>query len=257
MVYASVMSERVLRLVMSNILKNKRLICFDLDGTLLDSVGIWNQIDAELIVQLTGITVAEDEILNFREHCLTLYTHYANPYLAYCECLKDKYQLELSSKEIKQQRYEISHRYLAEHVTLKPNAAQVIHALKDKGFLLALCTSTSIRNLQRYQQYNTHIQQQLNFEKAFDLIVTRENVQQIKPEPDIYLKALEHFSLPPQQCLVVEDAWVGVQAARAAEIDVIAIQDRYAETELEQIQAVSQLYLESFKDFLHLIAVLD
>ena len=38
-------------------LQNKKLVCFDLDGTLIDSVGIWNQVDAQLIYELSGQTV--------------------------------------------------------------------------------------------------------------------------------------------------------------------------------------------------------
>ena len=238
---------------MSNILKAKRLICFDLDGTLIDSVGIWNQVDCQLILKLTGLNTAESEVQSFRDHCLALYRHYADPYLAYCECLKDKYQLNLSPIHIKQQRYHISNDYLDQHMRLKPYAADVVHALKKQGYLLALCTTTSIDNIRRYQNYNTAISSKLHFENTFDLVLTREDVQQIKPHPEVYLSAMEHFSLPPEVCLVVEDSLVGIEAAQQANIEVIAIEDAYSKADRQEIKQASLHYFTSFDDFLRII----
>jgi beta-phosphoglucomutase-like phosphatase (HAD superfamily) len=238
---------------MSNFLTTKRLICFDLDGTLIDSVGVWNQVDCQLILNLTGLTTDESEIQHFRDHCLSLYKHYADPYLAYCECLKDKYQLDLTTKHIKQARYQISHDYLDQHMRLKDQAADVVHALKRQGYLLALCTTTSIDNIRRYQNNNAAISSQLHFENTFDLVLTREDVSHIKPNPEVYLRAMAHFDLAPEQCLVVEDAWVGIQAAQQANIEIIAIEDVYAKADRQHIQQASTQYFTSFADFLDII----
>ena len=47
--------------------KDKKLVCFDLDGTLIDSVGIWNQVDAALIQELSGIEIGLDQIQQLRD----------------------------------------------------------------------------------------------------------------------------------------------------------------------------------------------
>ena len=238
---------------MSNFLATKRLICFDLDGTLLDSVGVWNQIDCQLILNLTGLKTEELEIQYFRDHCLALYRHYADPYLAYCECLKDKYQLHLAPQQIKQQRYQISYEYLDQHMRLKDQAAHVVHTLKQQGYLLALCTTTSIHNIRRYQNNNIAISSQLHFENSFDLILTREDITQIKPHPEVYLRAMAHFSLPPEACLVVEDALVGIEAAQQANIEVIAIEDAYSKADRQKIEQASLHYFTSLDDFLRIM----
>jgi beta-phosphoglucomutase family hydrolase len=57
----------------------------------------------------------------------------------------------------------------------------------------------------------------------FDVVVTAEDTLHHKPAPDVFLKAAERLGVPPQDCLVYEDSDLGVQAARAAKMDVIDI----------------------------------
>jgi HAD superfamily hydrolase (TIGR01509 family) len=62
--------------------------------------------------------------------------------------------------------------------------------------------------------------------KFFEVIVTGEEVERGKPAPDIYLCAANKLKIPPNECLVVEDALPGVAAAKAAKMRVAAIPDR-------------------------------
>jgi beta-phosphoglucomutase-like phosphatase (HAD superfamily) len=57
----------------------------------------------------------------------------------------------------------------------------------------------------------------------FDVFVVGEDVENGKPAPDTFLKAAEKLSLPPECCVVVEDAVAGVQAAKSADMRVIAL----------------------------------
>ena len=73
-------------------LKDKKVIIFDLDGTLIDSIGIWNMTDQQLIYDYSGITVDQDSVQADRDYFLN-----NNPssdiYTAYCEFLINKYKL--------------------------------------------------------------------------------------------------------------------------------------------------------------------
>ena len=57
----------------------------------------------------------------------------------------------------------------------------------------------------------------------FDAIVGRHHVVRSKPHPDLYLRAAEIIGIPPGECLVVEDSAIGIEAARAAGMRVLAI----------------------------------
>lgn len=65
----------------------------------------------------------------------------------------------------------------------------------------------------------------------FHVLATRDLVQAGKPAPDIYLKAASLLGLEPRDCLVLEDSPIGVQAARAAEMEVIMVPDLLEPTE--------------------------
>jgi beta-phosphoglucomutase family hydrolase len=66
----------------------------------------------------------------------------------------------------------------------------------------------------------------------FEVVVTAEDVQRGKPDPEVYLLAARGLGFPPAQCLVFEDAVVGVQAARSAGMRVIGVSTAHSETEL-------------------------
>lgn len=231
-------------------LKNKKLVCFDLDGTLIDSVGIWNQVDAELIFQLSGQKVDLNHIQMLRDQQLIKHKNQKDPYLEYCDFLSQKYDFNLAKTEVKTRRYSISQYFLDHVVTLKPNAERCIQYLQQQGLQLALTTTTSLMNIERYTKNNAQIHTQLNFAEVFSLILTRENVQNIKPDPEIYLKALAHFNISAEQCLIIEDSLIGINAAKSARIDVWAIYDLWSHTEWTDIQSQANLSFQSYAEML-------
>ncbi|HAB43357.1 MAG TPA: HAD family phosphatase [Acinetobacter sp.] len=233
--------------------KDKKLVCFDLDGTLIDSVGIWNQVDAALIQELSGIEVGLDQIQQLRDLQLKVFRHMPDPYLEYCGYLKDLYGFKPSKEEVKNRRYGISRHFLDHVIELKPQAELLIQALKQRGIQLALTTTTSLFNVQRYQDNNQKINQKISFDNDFAIILTRENVENIKPHPEVYLNALQHFEIKAKDCLIVEDSLIGVEAANNAGIDVVAIYDQYSAHEMDLIKAKADYFVEDFAGLVKLV----
>lgn len=64
----------------------------------------------------------------------------------------------------------------------------------------------------------------LKMDHYFDLLVCAEDYVHGKPAPDCFLKAAEYFKVPPEDCLVFEDALLGIEAARAAGMDYLKIE---------------------------------
>ena len=86
-------------------LKNKKVIIFDMDGTLIDSIGIWNAIDEELIKTIGNGSIDDIDIGKQRDEKLKEYSKCEDAYLEYCDFLKEKYNSKMSKEEIKKLRY--------------------------------------------------------------------------------------------------------------------------------------------------------
>jgi HAD superfamily hydrolase (TIGR01509 family) len=96
----------------------------------------------------------------------------------------------------------------------------------------AFCQTAQATMSQR--QEALHILRILDLEKSLYLILTREDVQRPKPDPEIYLLAAQRLGVPPEECLVLEDSPTGVQAGIAAGANVIAVATPFTEVGLQQ-----------------------
>ena len=74
-----------------------------------------------------------------------------------------------------------------------------------------------------YRKEVTHVLKSLELEESLDVVLTREDVQNAKPDPEIYLLAAARLKVPPEECLVLEDSPNGVRAGVAAGMNVIAV----------------------------------
>jgi beta-phosphoglucomutase len=101
-------------------------------------------------------------------------------------------------------------------VTVYPGAFETIDELRRRGFKVAVVTACALNNMRHVltPEQQTH----------FDFIITGDEVPRAKPFPDPYLMAARQLNLRPDECLVVENAPLGIQAARSAEMFCAAIQ---------------------------------
>ena len=77
-----------------------------------------------------------------------------------------------------------------------------------------------------------HVLRSLDLERYLDVIVSREDVEKPKPDPEIYLMAASKLAVPPSECLVLEDSVTGVRAGVAAGMSVIAVATPFTECSL-------------------------
>ncbi len=235
------------------VLKNKKdldLVIFDFDGTLVDSNGVNNEIDIEL-VRFFKEGKNADEIIKERDYVLKTKTN-GDIYVNYCQYLKEKYNLDLLAEEILEIRRKISRRFL-KNVKYKPGADIIIKLIKEQKIKLALATVSSLQSLNIYFNENENIIKKCDLQKYFDLIITKDDVIQKKPNPEVYNKIINKFNITDlSKCIVIEDSLNGVIAAKRANLNVIAIYDKYSDNDREKINEIADY---NVKDFEELIAL--
>lgn len=230
-------------------IKNKKVIIFDLDGTLIESVGIWNDIDRELLKQVAEKEIDDVDIGIQRDQKLKEYSKYEDAYLEYCGFLKEKYNIPvLSKKEIKDLRYDIATDYLKNKVDYKPNAEKLLKFLKEKGFLLVVASATTRRTLNIYKEYNKNLKFKAELDTTFDLIYSKEDIKELKPNPEIHIKVMNELGVEPEDCLIFEDTLIGVEAANAARIDVAVMYDKYSDGNREEINRKAKYIFNDFDE---------
>ena len=114
-----------------------------------------------------------------------------------------------------------------------PGVKEVLHELRKQDYKLAIGSSS--KNAK-------DILRNLNLSSLFDSIVDGSMVKNLKPSPDIFIKAANALDLEPNQCLVFEDALSGVIAAKAGGFRVIAVGNK-------DLLELADHYIKDFLDF--------
>jgi beta-phosphoglucomutase len=113
-------------------------------------------------------------------------------------------------------------RYVAEHgMLLLPGVGERIAPLRAAGGRPAVASSAPRANLET-------IVDVLGLAEVFDATVAAEDVQHGKPDPEVFLRAAERLGVPPERCIVVEDAPAGAEAGRRAGMRVIGVGPNHA-----------------------------
>lgn len=175
-----------------------RAAIFDLDGTILDSMGIWGQIDVEFLGN-RGIRPPED----YQAAITPMAPADAAAYTI------ERFGLDNTPQELMDEWYEMAFRHYRDDIPLKPFAYDFIQRLYVKGFKIAIATSS-------YKEMVEAALARTGLSSMIELIVTSADVGKSKHEPDIYLRCAKLLGVQPTECIVYEDITEGVNAARGA-----------------------------------------
>lgn len=230
--------------------RNKKVIIFDMDETLIDSIGIWNKTDEILIRQLSGSNEIGIEDIGQMRDSILAQCKSEHIYLEYCDYLGKKYKSPMTAKEILALRWQISDEYVKKQIDYKPSADNLLHLLKQKGYTLALATTTTNIQLNAYRNINQNIKEKADIDEIFDIVLSKEDVAEKKPSPEVHNKILQVFNVKPSECLIIEDSLIGVQAAVNAGIDVAVIYDKYSDSDRKAINELSQYQFSNFEEII-------
>jgi beta-phosphoglucomutase len=104
-----------------------------------------------------------------------------------------------------------------------------LNALKRRGYRMAVCSNSILSTV-------TTMMRLTQLDECLELMLSNEDVQRPKPDPEIYLAAMSRMGLAPGACLIVEDNDHGIQAARASGAHVLEVGSP-ADVSLERIEA--------------------
>ena len=203
---------------------------FDMDGTLLDSMFIWDDLGPGMLRDI-GITPEED--LSEKLKVLTL-----RQGAAYC---KERYALPQSVEEIVSLIEGRVEKFYKEEVQAKPGVAKFLSLLKMEGVWMYVATATD-RHLAQAALRHAGI------DGYFRGIITCQEVGHGKDSPEIYERAMTRLQSNKRDTVVFEDALHAIETAKSAGFRVCAVYDSYAEAEQDKIRAISDYYIRSFED---------
>ena len=234
-------------------LKGKKLIIFDLDGTLLDTVGLWNEIDREIISTFGTKPAPDLKTIQTERDRITNNAQDPHPYITYCEYLKAHYAATLDAQSLYDERYRIADDFLINRVDYKPAAPEFLKALKARGLKLAVASTTRGKNIEIYRTKNRHLLEKAPFDEMFEVVYSRNDAERIKPDPAIHIRLMREFNVTRQECLIFEDSLVGAQAAHAAGIECAVIYDQYSDDDRDELNRLADYRLNDFNQALKFI----
>ena len=192
-------------------------VIFDMDGVLLDS---------EEFISSAAIAM-------FAEHGLHVQPEDFRPFIGAGENrfiggVAEKYDFPFDIERDKKRTYDIYTEIIKGRLKSLPGVKEFITNCKDSGKRIAIASSADMRKVRANLQ-----EIGISFD-TFDSVVVGEDVEHKKPSPDIFLLAAERIGLNPSECLVVEDAVNGVQAAKAAGALCLAITTSFTAEQLHE-----------------------
>lgn len=216
-------------------MNNIRAAIFDLDGTLVDSMWVWERIDEEYLKERGHAvpTNIKDKIthLSFEETALYF---------------KETFNLEDSLETIMNDWHNMAYTHYSENVNLKEGALDFLMKLKSSGIKIGLATSNSVPLLEATLKNN-------NIYSYFDSITTTSEVARGKDNPDIYLLAAKRLGVDPSHCVVFEDIVPAVIGAKAASMKTVAVYDKASEHDKDKLIKLADKYIVNYNEIIELI----
>ena len=203
---------------------------FDLDGTLIDSMSIWDDIAYNFLVS-QGVIPKPD----LREKVATMYLNESAKYLV------DEYSLDCTPQEFKDYTERIIEDFYVRTVPPKRDAVEFLCKLKKSGVKMCIATATERKLAVPALEHNG----MLGF---FDGVFSCAEIGLSKQSPEIFDRALEFLGTPKEETFVFEDSYHAVATASKAGYNVIAISDKSASNDEEKIKKLSLKFIENYAE---------
>lgn len=184
-----------------------KAILFDMDGVLIDAKD-WHYEALNKALGLFGLGISRYDHLHSFDGL---------PTKVKLNMLSEQYYLP---EELHDFINQIKQQYTEEMVDVNCsplfNHEYALSRLKREGYKIAVCSNSIRKTIEKMMKKSA-------LDTYLDLIVSNEDVKRAKPDPEMYLKAIEKLGLAPKECLVVEDNPNGIAAGKASGAYVLPV----------------------------------
>ena len=201
-------------------------VVFDMDGVLVDTEHLWDEVREELTTEWGGRYTPEAQ-----EAMMGMSSLEWSTYLHEVVGLREKPQT-INDEVVRRMlvRYEVE-------LPVVPGAIDAVRRLDEAGYRLAVASSSN-------RELIDAVLRRLELAALFEATVSSEEVERGKPSPDVYLEAVRRLDLAASRCAAIEDSASGIRAARAAGMRVIAYPNRHYPPSAEAL-ALADVVLEN------------
>lgn len=213
-------------------LENIQAVIFDLDGTLMDSMWIWEDIDITYLKKFgKECTPGLQQIIEGMSMTETAIY------------FKKIFQIPDSLEKMKSDWNDMARDKYLNEILPKPGAREFVQYLREKGIKTGIASSNSWELIEGVLKAN-------EMEHLFDSIHSCCEVENGKPSPDIYLLVAKELGVNPQHCLVFEDVPMGILAGINAGMKTCGVADEASEDQREEKQRLADYYINDFRELL-------
>ena len=205
---------------------------FDVDGTLLDSMEIWEDVGVRY---LNSIGIEAEPDLG-----TVLFTMSIQEGAAY---VKEHYHLSQEPEEIEQGVLDIISNYYKKTTLLKSGAKELLEKLDKHNIPMTVASSNNKKEIEMAFE-------RLGIAKYFDRIFTCEEVGAGKTKPDIYLRAAEYLGTRPEETVVFEDVIHAIRTAKQAGFQVVGIYDETSKDDQEEVRREADWYCREWAELM-------
>ena len=210
--------------------KDKKAIIFDLDGTVVDSMWMWKDIDIEYLAiygyELPETLQIEIEGMSFTESAIYF---------------KERFHIPDSVEEIQKKWLDMARDKYLNETPLKEGIDDFIRIVYENGIRMGIASSNSRELVETILKVH-------KIDHYFDSIHTCCDVKKGKPAPDIYLLVAEELGALPGECLVFEDIPAGLMAGKNAGMETCAVWDAYSIPQDDDKRAIADYYIHTYYD---------
>ncbi len=215
-------------------LKGKKAVIFDMDGSLVDSMWIWTEVDR---IYMEKYSLTEPETFHKDIEGMS--------YIETAQYFVDTFQtLRCTREEVMQEWRDMTVELYATKVFPKPGAVEFLDEMRRRGVLLGIATS----NDRQIAQAALDAQ---GLSEYFSSVCTSSEVAAGKPAPDMYLKVAEDLGVAPADCLVFEDIPNGILAGKNAGMSVCAVDDDFSRRDEPEKKRLADYYIRDFYEIMN------
>lgn len=207
-----------------------RCAIFDLDGTILDSMDVWKEIDKEFLCRRKI-----EFSLDYTEAMKKL------TYLEGAQYTVRRYHLQETPEEIMEEWNEMARVAYRTRLRMKPGVESYLQELRRRGIKTALATVSSEELYCAALKAN-------RVEQYFDLTADISRVNRGKEYPDLYEYVASRLEVEPEGCLVFEDTLHSLEGARAGGFRTCAVYDRASQGDWINLKEAADFALLSFEE---------